>query len=220
MVKKERHVLVIFPHPDDEAFGVSGTISAHIANGTPVTYACLTLGEMGRSIGNPPIATRESLPDVRKKELEEAAEAMGLTDLRMMGFRDKTIEFLAPGVLKGMVEELIAELNPSLVISFYPEHSVHPDHNATAEAVAEVLADMPKETRPTFYALAITLDNPDVVYSVKDYMKQKLGALKAHHSQFGVTFAEREKYYRDGDPEIVERLENERFFAYKFADES
>ena len=22
MIKKERHVLVIFPHPDDEAFGV------------------------------------------------------------------------------------------------------------------------------------------------------------------------------------------------------
>ncbi|QQK74943.1 bacillithiol biosynthesis deacetylase BshB2 [Salicibibacter cibarius] len=220
MVKKERHVLVIFPHPDDEAFGVSGTISAHIANGTPVTYACLTLGEMGRNVGNPPIATRESLPDVRKKELEEAADAMGLTDLRMMGYRDKTLEFLAPGVLKGMVEELVAELNPTLVISFYPEHSVHPDHNATAAAVVEALADMPKETRPTLYAVAITLDNPDVVYSVKDYMREKLLALRAHHSQFGATFAEREKHYRDGDPEIAERLENERFFDYKFADDA
>ncbi|WP_425433695.1 bacillithiol biosynthesis deacetylase BshB2 [Natribacillus halophilus] len=219
MVKEERQVLVIFPHPDDEAFGVSGTISAHIANGTPVTYACLTLGEMGRNIGNPPMATRESLPDIRKKELEEAAEAMGLTDLRMMGYRDKTLEFLAPGVLKGMVEDLVAELNPSLVISFYPEYSVHPDHNATAEAIAEALADMPKETRPTFYTLAITLENPDVVYSVKEYTYQKLKALRAHYSQFGATFAEREKDYQNGDADIAERLENERFFAYKFADD-
>lgn len=53
MMEKERQVLVIFPHPDDEAFGVSGTIAKHIQNGTPVTYACLTLGEMGRNMGDP-----------------------------------------------------------------------------------------------------------------------------------------------------------------------
>jgi bacillithiol biosynthesis deacetylase BshB2 len=92
-IPKERHVLVIFPHPDDEAFGVSGTITTHINQGTPVTYACLTLGEMGRNLGNPPFATRESLPAIRKKELLASAQAMGLTDLRMLGLRDKTLEF-------------------------------------------------------------------------------------------------------------------------------
>ena len=93
MIKKERHVLVIFPHPDDEAFGVSGTIASYREMGVPVTYACLTLGEMGRNLGNPPFANRETLPQIRKEELEKACEAMGLDDLRMMGFRDKTIEF-------------------------------------------------------------------------------------------------------------------------------
>src|SRR3954451_24929764 len=75
-MEKERHVLVIFPHPDDEAFGVSGTIASHIENHTPVTYVCLTLGEMGRNLGNPPFATRESLPKIRKKELIDAANAL------------------------------------------------------------------------------------------------------------------------------------------------
>ncbi|MBB6451107.1 bacillithiol biosynthesis deacetylase BshB2 [Geomicrobium halophilum] len=218
-MKEERQVLVIFPHPDDEAFGVSGTMAAHIANGTPVTYACLTLGEMARNVGNPPIATRESLPDIRKKELQEAADAIGLNDLRMMGFRDKTLEFLAPGVLKSVVEDLIEELNPSLVISFYPGYSVHPDHDATGEAVTEALADIPKEKRPTFYALGITLENPDIVYSVKEFTEQKLDALRAHYSQFGANNPEREEKYRSGDRDLVERLENERFFHFKFADD-
>ena len=70
-IEQERHVLVIFPHPDDEAFGVSGTIAVHTERKTPVTYACLTLGEMGRNLGNPPFATRESLPDIRKAELQK-----------------------------------------------------------------------------------------------------------------------------------------------------
>ena len=89
----ERSVLVIFPHPDDEAFGVSGTIATYVKQGIPVTYACLTLGEMGRNLGNPPFATRETLPQVRKDELLASAKAMGVTDLRMMGLRDKTVEF-------------------------------------------------------------------------------------------------------------------------------
>ncbi|MEC1717662.1 PIG-L family deacetylase, partial [Schinkia azotoformans] len=92
-MEKERHVLVILPHPDDEAFGASGTISLHSGKGTPVTYACCTLGEMGRNMGNPPVANRETLPLIRKNELINATKAIGITDLRMLGLRDKTLEF-------------------------------------------------------------------------------------------------------------------------------
>ena len=52
-MKDERHVLMIFPHPDDETFSSAGTIASYIENGVPVTYACLTLGQMGRNLGNP-----------------------------------------------------------------------------------------------------------------------------------------------------------------------
>ncbi len=117
---KERQVLVIFPHPDDEAFGTSGTLSKFIDSGVPVTYACLTLGQMGRNLGNPPFATRESLPFIRERELEAAAEAIGITDLRKMGYRDKTVEFEPKDEIDNMVKSLIDELNPSLIISFYP----------------------------------------------------------------------------------------------------
>ena len=82
---EESHVLVIFPHPDDESFSSAGTLARYIDNGVPVTYACLTLGQMGRNLGNPPFATRESLPDIREKELEAAMAAIGITDLRKIG---------------------------------------------------------------------------------------------------------------------------------------
>ena len=47
----ERHVLVVFPHPDDEAFAAGGTIRLLTDQGVPVTYACGTLGQMGRNMG-------------------------------------------------------------------------------------------------------------------------------------------------------------------------
>ena len=35
MIKKERHVLIVLPHPDDEAFGISGTDFGVSKNGRP-----------------------------------------------------------------------------------------------------------------------------------------------------------------------------------------
>lgn len=223
-MKKERHVLVIFPHPDDESYCVPGTISAYIENGTPLTYVCLTLGDMGRALGNPPFATRESLRDIREQELGKAVNVLGIKDVRLMGFRDKTLEFETPGKLKKMVLEFIEELNPSLIISFYPGYAVHPDHDATGEAVVEALAEMPKSKRPTFHAIAFSNNHeaeigpPDFKNSVKKYAYRKLDALRAHASQFASTVVDVERQYKEGVPKVVEWLEVETFWVYPFKD--
>lgn len=219
---KEKQVLVIFPHPDDEAFGVSGTISTYINMGVPVTYACLTLGEMGRNLGNPPFATRETLPQVRKKELQSAAKAMGLKDLRMMGLRDKTIEFEDDEDMVKLVDDLITELNPSLIISFYPGYSVHPDHEATARAVVRAVKRMPDAKRPKLYLVAFAnntfaeLGTPDVIHDVRDAQENKLNAMKAHISQTGWMMPEIEEKLKAGDQEMIDWLSKERFFLYKW----
>ncbi len=122
----EQHVLVVFPHPDDEAFGVSGTIAQYAQSGTPVTYACLTLGEMGRNMGVPPFANRETLPLIRRQELEEACRVLGIHDLRLLGYRDKTVEFEDEEELADRIAAIVAETNPSLVITFYPGYKCPP----------------------------------------------------------------------------------------------
>lgn len=222
MIKKERHVLVIFPHPDDEAFGVSGTISTYRDMGVPVTYACLTLGEMGRNLGNPPFANRESLPQIRKEELKLACEAMGLDDLRMMGFRDKTVEFEDDEKMVKLVTDLIEETNPSLVITFYPELAVHPDHDATGRAVVRAVRRMPETERPTIYALAFAnnsvevLGEPDVIHDITANADKKIATLKAHASQTVWMMIEMEKKLEALDPDALKWLNYERFYTYRW----
>ncbi|MCZ2257472.1 bacillithiol biosynthesis deacetylase BshB2 [Sporosarcina sp. G11-34] len=222
MIKKERHVLVIFPHPDDEAFGVSGTISTYRNMGVPVTYACLTLGEMGRNLGNPPFANRETLPQIRKAELLKACEAMGLDDLRMMGLRDKTIEFEDDEKMVKLVSDLIEETNPSLVISFYPGLAVHPDHDASARAVVRAVRRMAESKRPTLYTLAFAnntvevLGEPDVIHNVQDVAKQKIATLNAHASQTVWMMKEMEAKLAANDPEAHKWLNTERFYTYNW----
>lgn len=220
MIKEERHVLVIFPHPDDEAFGVSGTISTYIEMGVPVTYACLTLGEMGRNLGNPPFANRETLPQIRKQELQNAAAAMGLTDLRMMGLRDKTIEFEDDEKMIKLVTDLIEDTNPSLIITFYPGLAVHPDHDATGRAVVRAVRRMKESERPTLYTLAFAnntaemIGAPDVFHNVEGAAQKKLNTLNAHASQTVWMMRDMEKRLAEKEPEALQWLHEEKFFTY------
>ncbi len=222
MMEKERHVLVIFPHPDDEAFGVSGTISLHIDNGTPVTYACLTLGEMGRNMGNPPFATRETLPKIRKEELEEAARVLGIQDLRMLGYRDKTVEFEDEEKLANRLGVIIGETNPSLIITFYPGYAVHPDHDATGAAVIRAVKELPADKRPKVHCVAFSnnceeeIGQADIVNDVSAVADRKVAAIKAHASQTQLMAANMEESIKKQEPEVLARMYKERFWTYKF----
>lgn len=222
-MEKQRHVLVVFPHPDDEAFGVSGTIATHVENGTPVTYACLTLGEMGRNMGNPPFTNRENLPKIRKAELQEAARVLGIQDLRMLGFRDKTIEFEDEEKLTNTMSALIAELNPSLIITFYPGYSVHPDHDATGAAVVRAVEKLPAAARPTLHCVAFSnncveeLGEADIINNITPVARKKLAAIQAHRSQTEQMFKDVEEKLKNQDPQIMVWINNERFWTYKFA---
>ncbi|WP_082235033.1 bacillithiol biosynthesis deacetylase BshB2 [Halobacillus massiliensis] len=222
MIEQEDRVLVIFPHPDDEAFGVSGTITSYIKAGTPVTYACLTLGEMGRNLGMPPFATRESLPEIRRKELLKAAEAMGLEDLRMMGLRDKTLEFEDDNKMKQLVADLISELNPSLIISFYPGYAVHPDHEATARAVVAALKEIDPPQRPKFHAVAFAnnteedLGEPDVIHDIRHVQEEKLNTMRAHISQTARMLEMLDEGIKNNDPEAMQWVTFERFYTFNY----
>jgi len=221
-MEKEQSVLVVFPHPDDEAFGVSGTIATHVKNGTPVTYACLTLGEMGRNMGNPPFTNRENLPKIRKEELKEAARVLGIQDLRMLGYRDKTIEFEDEEKLANKMLEVIKEVNPSLIITFYPGYSVHPDHDATGAAVVRAVEKIPADVRPTLHCVAFSnncvdeIGEPDILNDISPVTEIKLAAIQAHRSQTEQMFIGMEEKLKEQDPQVMKWINNERFWTYTF----
>lgn len=224
-LEQERQILLVFPHPDDEAFSCSGAVRLYANMGVPVTYACLTLGEMGRNLGNPPFATRESLPEIRRSELKAAVEAMGIKDLRMMGLRDKTIEFEDDEKMVKLVSDLIDELNPSLIFTFYPGFAVHPDHEATARAVVEAVRRIPKQQRPKIWGVAFANDTLEklgeapIHLDVSTVKLDKLKALQAHASQTAWMMAETTKRVEEGQPMSESWLNVERFYLIQHEDD-
>ncbi|TNJ64116.1 bacillithiol biosynthesis deacetylase BshB2 [Paenibacillus hemerocallicola] len=216
-MERQRHVLVILPHPDDET-ALSGTVALHIRQGTPVTYVCLTLGEMGRNMGVPPIANRVTLPAIRKLELEESCRVIGIQDLRQWGLHDKTVEFENRDALIGRIEAVIAELSPSLILTFYPGYSVHPDHDACGSAVIGAVEKMPASARPEVHCVAFAvgceeiLGQPDIVNDVSELLDLKLRSLEAHQSQF----RHMSSILSLEDEKLRSRWGKERFWTYRF----
>lgn len=225
-MKSHRHVVIVYPHPDDESFGGAGTIRKFRNEGIPVTYLCGTLGEMGRNMGTPPFANRETLPKIREKELEAACDYLDI-NYKLLGFRDKTIEFEPLQEVAARVKKELEEIEPSLVITHYPEHGVHPDHNALGEATIEAVKQMDKAKRPIVWASAITKDfekvlgEPDIIIPLGNHFEYKLNAILQHKSQAEGMLKklqetpEDDRAFIDG---LKQRLGKERFFTWKFED--
>lgn len=217
-----KNIVVSFPHPDDESFGTAGLIYESNQKNIPVTYLCGTLGEMGRNMGTPPIANRESLADIRKKELKDACEYLNI-DYRLLGYRDKAMEFENKTQMAEHIKSILEEIKPSHVVTHYPGHGVHPDHNAQGAATIEAVRLMEPDKRPVVWAAAIThnyveeLGNPDVVIDAEKNFEFKMNAIMQHKSQAEGMLEKMEEPSEDVVIEqLKERLGKEKFYIWNF----
>ena len=137
-----KRAVAAFAHPDDETFSVGGTLARAISLGWRVTAVCATRGEVGE-IAPGTNATPETLGSVREQELRAACAALGVTDVRFLGYRDSGMEgtrenqdrrAYANAPADEVVDALAAifrEELPAVVFTF-DESGVygHPDHQA------------------------------------------------------------------------------------------
>ena len=81
--------LVVFAHPDDAEFGLSGTVAAWTRAGTTVEYVCVTDGSAG---SNEPGSIREELAALRQDEQRAACQVLGVSDCTFLGIPDGYVE--------------------------------------------------------------------------------------------------------------------------------
>ena len=217
----ERGIVVSLPHPDDESFSSGGTIALASDAGVPVTYLCGTYGDMGRRMGSPFFANRESMRDVRERELADACKVLGAR-YELLGMRDRMVEFEDPHAVAVRIRAALERLAPSTVITFYPGHAVHPDHDAMGLATHLAVAAM-VDPKPRLLAVAVgdreqlraLLGPQHVAVDIRTVRQRKLGALRAHRSQTGMMFQRWESQLEEDEQTRAFRDENltvERFY--------
>ena len=141
-----RTLLFVGAHPDDETFGVGGTLARYAAAGVMVYYLCATRGEVGAATPEDLIGFATT-GDMRWAELESAARVLGLSGVMHLGYRDSGMSgtddnrhpealFMAPvEEVVGCVVKYLREIKPDVVITHDPIGGYrHPDHVAIHRA--------------------------------------------------------------------------------------
>lgn len=136
MDKHSLTILAIFAHPDDE-IGVGSTLAYYSDAGVRTVLVCATRGEAA-TIFCEDCATRETLAQVRTRELECACQHLGIRELRWLDWPDGGIKDLPRTDAVGQVVGLIREIRPHAILT-HPENGLypHPDHLAVWEIVRE-----------------------------------------------------------------------------------
>jgi LmbE family N-acetylglucosaminyl deacetylase len=133
-------ILAVLAHPDDETFGIGGTLALYAQKGYDVYYLCATRGEAG-TVDEEHLRGFSSTAEMRTDELMRAAKHLGLRDVFFLGYRDSgmpgTEENKHPDAqinhpideVAGRVVKYIRELKPDVVLTHDPIGGYkHPDH--------------------------------------------------------------------------------------------
>lgn len=139
-------LLAVLAHPDDESFGMGGTLALYAQRGVEVHLICATRGEVGET---PPNFERNdrSIAELRMDELRCAGEILGLKEVHFLNYRDSGMPGSAdnhhPKALVAAPKEQVArevaayirKLKPQVVLTFDPFGGYgHPDHIAIQQA--------------------------------------------------------------------------------------
>jgi N-acetyl-1-D-myo-inositol-2-amino-2-deoxy-alpha-D-glucopyranoside deacetylase len=135
-----RVLLAVLAHPDDESFGMGGTLALYASRGVDVHLVCATRGEVGAA-DEEYMKGFNSVAEMREAELRCAAGTLGLKSVHFLDYRDSGM----PGTqdnnhpdaqvqhpvseVAGKVVQHIRTLKPEVVLTFDPVGGYrHPDH--------------------------------------------------------------------------------------------
>lgn len=133
--KNIKKVLIVFPHPDDEANSLSGTITQMVKNDIEVDWVILSKGEKG----NEDAHYDERLKEIRVKEAQRVRKILGINSLVFYDYSDNGMNYEKDRLINDL-KQVLNEHNPDLVITYDQSGSYgHPDHIIVSNLITELL---------------------------------------------------------------------------------
>lgn len=190
--RSDQTLLVVLAHPDDESFGIGGTLAKAAVAGVHVVLVCATRGQAGI-----PGLNADEAGAVRQKELEAAVAVLGIADLRWLPYMDGKLGEANLDEAVALLAAVMKETQPQAVVTFGPDGITgHPDHLAihrfTTAAFDRALPPgqlyymaASKATEQGCGVPLATADGPEPLVSIDidAFRETKVRAMQCHASQ-------------------------------------
>jgi LmbE family N-acetylglucosaminyl deacetylase len=124
-------VLAVWAHPDDETYLAGGLMASVAAAGGRVVCVSATAGERGTD--DPATWPPDRLGRVRRWEAAAAMAVLGVSEHRILGYGDGSLDRVDAQEGVSCVRRLLDEVRPDTVLTFGPDGiTFHPDHVAVS----------------------------------------------------------------------------------------
>lgn len=167
-----KNIIIISPHPDDEAIGCGGTIINHVNEGDYVEVVFLTSGEKG---GHGP--SEEETSKIREQEAMDAANILKLSKIEFWRQPDGKLEATSANVKR--LKDKIQELKTNVIYVTHDDEQ-HPDHRAAARLVRQSISELNGDIKIPIvwmYEVWTPIQNIDHIVDFTSYVDIKRKAI-------------------------------------------
>jgi LmbE family N-acetylglucosaminyl deacetylase len=197
---RDKTILVVTPHPDDETFTSGGTLALLARGNNRIIVLIYTSDNAG---SRDPTMTKERLAAIRKAEEERACEILGIPkeNIVWLGHDDGMLEYVDRRRLTRQVAREIRRHKPDVLLSVDPGAPYEQYHKSDHRSGASITVDAIRAARWRLYFPELEAAGfaawdvpvcffyysaqPNYTVDITDVIDVKLKAAAAHISQFG-----------------------------------
>ncbi len=144
-------VLVVAAHPDDEVYGMGGTIAKLASQGHEIHTLIVTDGCTAQYAGRP------DLPDIIMKKHAEALEAnrlLGVREVHFGAFPDMKLDTVPHVQVNQLIEETVDTVQPDAVYTHFGG-DVNLDHQMVYRSTLVAVRPVPGQTVRELYCYRV-----------------------------------------------------------------
>jgi LmbE family N-acetylglucosaminyl deacetylase len=185
MIFKNKKILIIAPHPDDETLGAGGSIARLSDQGCEVSTLIVS-GHL------PPLYAKKDY-EVTERESKRALSLLGVKHQEFLKIPATLVNQVPTAELNKKIYSFMSKINPQVVFIPFPDR--HIDHRIIFDS-SVVCCRPTHKNAPNIVLAYETLSethwnvggieptfNPDFFIDISQYINKKIAALKQYKSQ-------------------------------------
>ena len=127
-------ILVLSAHPDDETFGMGGTIKKYSDQGAEIDIFVISDGASAQYVD-------KKMIEVRKESCLNAGKKLGVKNFEFLDFPDGKLDTIPTLDITKKIEEKISTIKPQIIFTT-PNNDGHQDHKKVHDCT--LIASRPK----------------------------------------------------------------------------
>ena len=185
-----KKILVIAAHPDDEIYGMGGTIAKLAAEGNEVHVLIVTDGSTAQYRG------RADLAEIllrKKQETSKALACVGAATCHYGNLPDMRLDTVAHIKINEVIESVIDEISPEIVYTHF-WGDVNLDHQKVFESTLVATRPTASQTVRELYCYSVPSSTewqpaarisftPNTFVDISAYTAQKTAAIEAYATE-------------------------------------